>query len=168
MPNDSHAKTASAPKYILAGVLLVVVGIVSFLVLQPDKAQISTDCDTNPNSETKTIRAGSVSIEAEVVTKGEDKARGLSGRNCLNPDSGMLFTYELTGDYCFWMKDMNFAIDMIWMDDEKQIVTIKDSVSPDTYPNSFCPDKPAQYILEVPAGYAADAGWSVGTAFRWQ
>jgi len=128
---------------------------------------VRTDCEVNTKLETVTISSEGTSIQAEVVTSGEDKARGLSGRNCLNPDTGMLFLYELSGDYCFWMKDMNFSIDMIWMDDEKRIVTIKDSVSPETYPQSFCPEKPSQYILEVAPGFTAKAGWSIGTQLNW-
>lgn len=75
----------------------------------------------------------------------------------------MLFTYELSGDYCYWMKDMKFDIDMIWLDEDKTIVTVKDNVSPDTYPQSFCPDRPASFVIELAAGMAAKYDWQVGT-----
>lgn len=61
---------------------------------------------------------------------------------------------------------MNFAIDMIWLDEDKKIVTTQNSVAPDTYPQSFCPDQPAQYIVEVQAGKSKDSGWQVGTQFE--
>ena len=79
----------------------------------------------------------------------------------------MLFVYgDASTERCFWMKDMNFAIDMIWLDKDRQIVTIQSNVSPDSYPKSFCPDKPAQYVLEVNSGFAKQSGWLVGTKFE--
>lgn len=168
MPNDNHAETASGLKLIFwLGGLFVFVAAVFLLVIKPDFAKAPADCMVNPELDIVPIQASNRLIHAEAVESGEDKARGLSGRDCLRPDSGMLFSYELSGDYCFWMKDMNFAIDIIWMDEDKRIVTIKDSVSPDSYPQSFCPDKPSKFILEIPADYASKADWIVGTQFSW-
>lgn len=158
----------SAPRNVIIVAIVCGIGFGSWLFLRTETSPVRTDCDTNPALQTKDISAGETQVRAEVVESGADKAKGLSGRNCLNPDSGMLFMYELSGDYCYWMKDMNFSIDMIWLDDEKRIVTIQDSVAPETYPQSFCPDKPARYVLEVPAGFAARSGWNSDTTLNWQ
>lgn len=120
-------------------------------------------CNINRDLRQTTISAKGANIVAEIAENEEDKVVGLSGRKCLGEENGMLFVYHNTGDYKFWMKDMNFAIDMIWLDDEKNIVTIKSKVDPDTYPRSFGPDRPAQYILEVNSGFAETADWTVGT-----
>lgn len=143
--------------------VLVVGAVGGYLFLRNTRSNDALVCNPYDALPTTTISSDKALIRAEVAENGEEKARGLSGRNCLDPDTGMLFTYGLSGDYCFWMKDMKFAIDMVWLDEDKKIVTIKDGVTPDTYPSSFCPDKPAQYIIEVAAGSAAAYEWKVGT-----
>jgi uncharacterized membrane protein (UPF0127 family) len=64
------------------------------------------------------------------------------------------------------MKDMKFALDMIWLDESKKVVTVKANVTPDTYPGSFCPDGPAQFVIEVPAGTAAGYKFEPGSQVR--
>ncbi len=173
MPNGSPAKIVLVRKLLFV-VTIFVIGFAAFwLFVRPDSGESSfgqetqASCYTNYDLETITLSTDNKNISAEVASDGDDKVLGLSGRDCLNPDSGMLFAYELTGDYCFWMKDMNFPIDMIWLDDEKKVVTIESDVRPDSYPQTFCPTKPAQYILEVDTGYAEDVGWQIGTEFSW-
>lgn len=120
-------------------------------------------CNVNRDLKTTTIHANGRNVLAEVAREEQDKVQGLSDRNCLDEGKGMLFVYDATGDYCFWMKDMHFPIDMIWLDDDKKIVTIHANVEPGTYPKSFCPDKPAQYILELNSGAAKASEWVIGT-----
>ncbi len=148
---------------IIAVVTSVILAGAVFVSVKKSEAPTSRSCNPGGSLATTTISSEAALIRVEVAESGEEKTQGLSGRNCLDPDSGMLFTYDHSGDYCFWMKDMKFAIDIVWLDDEKKVVTIKDGVHPDTYPQSFCPDRPARYIVEVAAGKAADYGWQVGS-----
>lgn len=128
-------------------VILAVVGIKSV-----EKNQIDIDF-------------GSVNLEKiELANSEQSRAKGLSGRNSIEGNQAMLFVFdEASLDKCFWMKDMNFAIDMIWLDESKKVVDIKRDVTPDTYPKSFCPSKPAKYVLEVQAGLSKQAGVGVGS-----
>lgn len=124
-------------------------------------------CEINRDLGQTTISAKGRNVTAEVVRDEAEKAKGLSDRKCLGEGKGMLFAYDTTGDFCFWMKDMNFPIDMLWINDDKTIVTVEPRVSPDTYPaKTFCPDRPAQYVLELNAGVAEDSGWGVGTKLK--
>lgn len=148
---------------IIVVVTSVILAGAVFGFVKKGEAPTSRSCNPGESLATTVISSDAALIRVEVAESGEEKAQGLSGRNCLDPDSGMLFAYDHSGDYCFWMKDMKFAIDMVWLDDEKKIVTIKDRVSPATYPESFCPSIPARYIVEVAAGQAADYGWQAGT-----
>lgn len=91
---------------------------------------------------------------AEVVRDDAARQRGLSGRTALAADQAMLFVFPAGEANCFWMKDMNFSIDMIWLDITKQVTHIAHNVSPDTYPQSFCPKKASTYVLEVPVALA--------------
>lgn len=66
----------------------------------------------------------------------------------------MLFVFEEDGYHAFWMKDMKFSIDMIWLDESMAIVHIERNVSPSSYPNTYKSPEPARYVLEVQAGTA--------------
>ena len=107
-------------------------------------------------------------IAIEIVNDDASRILGLSGRAELSDDQGMLFEFDDSSTkHCFWMKDMKFSIDIVWLDQNKNVVEIKDDVSPDTYPNSFCPDKPAKYVLEVASGRAEELGIIKISALSW-
>jgi uncharacterized membrane protein (UPF0127 family) len=103
----------------------------------------------------------------EVVETNEEKARGLSNRESINSDAGMLFVFEKPSvENCFWMKDMRFSIDMVWLNEQKEVVTVVENVSPGTYPAEFCPSEPAKYGLEVRAGRANQTVMTLDTKLR--
>lgn len=166
MPNDRHEKTESALSRII--LLAVLIATVFLLVLYGANAlrrEAANEqvCDSDPTLQTVTISGGNGTVVAEVA---KNKSLGLSGRDCLDQGRGMLFVYQNTSDYCFWMKDMNFSIDMVWLDEAKNIVTIHKNATPDSYPATFCPTRPAMYILEVPTGYSSTADWQEGTQLQ--
>lgn len=169
--NARPAKTESALKRffqfaLASGVayglgIFAAIGLV-FVILNAPVEAPQGDCVPPGNLDVIELQIGKESYRAEVAATSDRQARGLSGRLCLGADQAMLFSYTSPGDYCYWMKDMNFAIDMVWLDADKQITTIESDVRPDTYPTSFCPDRPSQFVVEVPAGTARSKGWSIG------
>ncbi len=104
----------------------------------------------------------SKTYQIEVVDTNAKKTKGLSDRESLCEECGMLFVYEKPGIYNFWMKDMNFPIDIIWLNESKEIVFIKEDLSPDTFPNSFGTNLKSQYVLEFNAGFAEEHGLKFG------
>ena len=101
-------------------------------------------------------------LNLEVMRTQEEQIWGLSGRESLNENAGMLFVYEEPVVPSFWMKDMNFSIDIIWIGSDRKIVDITENIAPETYPNTFRPKAPIQYVLEVNAGWALDRNVAVG------
>ena len=95
-------------------------------------------------------------VKLDVVRTQKEQTRGLSGRKFLEEDAGMLFVYERERIPGFWMPDMNFSIDIIWIDKNKKIVGIEEHVAPETYPEIFRPSSPVLYVLEVNAGWSKD------------
>jgi uncharacterized membrane protein (UPF0127 family) len=79
---------------------------------------------------------------------------GLGGRKSLPENQGMFFIFDEPGDYSFWMKDMQFPIDIIWLDEHGVITHIEKNVAPETYPKTFFPGKKSLYVLETNSGYA--------------
>lgn len=98
----------------------------------------------------------------EVMTTDAQHAKGLSGRLSIPENYGMLFVLGSPQKVGFWMKDMNVAIDMIWLADDGTIVGIEEAVSPDTYPTPFYPPVPVRFVLETRAWEAYRQGWEVG------
>ena len=102
----------------------------------------------------QTITVAGVPVRAEVVSTEASRQQGLSGRDALAPNTGMLFVFESDGRWGFWMKDMKFGIDIVWVAADGTVVTIAKDVSPDTYPSVLYPTGSARYVVELPAGFA--------------
>lgn len=113
-------------------------------------------------NEKKIIKINDTSIKVEVVDTPQTRTMGLSGRETLPEGTGMLFIFDSPAQDGFWMKDMKFAIDIVWIDENYQIVDIDKSVLPETFPEVFYPDRAIKYVLEVPAGYTNQHQIGVG------
>lgn len=105
---------------------------------------------------TLSIAEKDFSIEVQIADSVDVQALGLSGRDGLSKESGLLFVFNQDAYYPFWMKDMSFAIDMIWINVDKKIVHIEHAVQPDTYPQTYVSPEPARYVLEVASGIAKE------------
>lgn len=102
----------------------------------------------------RTLQLDGQRYELQVSDTKSQQAKGLGGRASLPTDKGMLFVFDQSVSHCFWMKDMHFAIDIIWLDDRKQVTHIERRITPDTYPHTFCPTQPSRYVIELNAGQA--------------
>jgi hypothetical protein len=101
-------------------------------------------------------------FEVELAQTEAEQIQGLSGRAQLGATEGMLFVYATTTIPSFWMKEMNFSLDIIWLDQNQKIADITLNISPATFPTTFSPKKPVQYVLEVPAGTAVKNNLQLG------
>lgn len=106
----------------------------------------------------RVVAVGSTEIQVEIADSSAKRVLGLSGREGLAPNSGMLFIFDSDQKWGMWMKDMRFPLDIIWADAVGNIVTIARGISPESYPKVFEPSAPARYALEVPAGWSAAHG----------
>lgn len=86
------------------------------------------------------------------------RQEGLSGYKSLDADQGMLFIFPTPVDVGFWMKDMNFPIDIVWMNKDRKILGITKNVGPETYPKTFPSPNKVQFVLELNAGGAEKFG----------
>lgn len=94
-----------------------------------------------------------VPVSLEVVDTPTLRHQGLSGRPRLAEGIGMLFVFDTPDTYGFWMKAMRFPIDIVWLDTDKTVVHIVESAAPESFPDVFYPSTPAQYVIELPAGF---------------
>lgn len=103
-------------------------------------------------------------VACEIASSPEDRALGLMYRERLDPGSGMLFVFEKSGRYGFWMKNMRFPLDMIWITSDLQIAAINENVPACGEGNcpSIGPGTDVRYVLEVEAGFAKKHALAAG------
>lgn len=94
-------------------------------------------------------------IKVEVADSVWERAEGIMFRKSLGENQGMLFVLEEEERPRFWMKNMNFPLDIIWIKQDKRVAQISRNATPctDNCP-TFNPSEKVKYVLEVPAGFA--------------
>jgi len=110
----------------------------------------------------KEIKIGDKNISVDFSDTDCKRTLGLSGRESLIKDEGMLFAFEKQGNYGFWMKDMKFPIDIIWIKEDFSVSGIVGNFSPEDYPKVLGNNYLAKYVLEVPTGFSAENNIKVG------
>jgi len=98
----------------------------------------------------------------EIVSDSVGQNEGLSNRKILYNKTGMLFAFEQMIQHFFWMKDMLFPIDIIFFDNNWQIILIESNLQPNTYPKIFGSGVDSQYVLEINAGEADFYDFQIG------
>jgi len=106
-----------------------------------------------------TIRGAT--FHAELALTPERRAQGLSGREELAPDEAMLFLFGAPGLPGFWMPDMHFDLDLVWIRGDR-IVDLTPFVSRREPDRVHRPSEPTDVVLEVLAGTATLHGWRPG------
>ena len=114
--------------------------------------------------QTPLVQINEVNIPVELATTSAAVQKGLSGRLSLDSDKGMLFVFSRPAIYRFWMPDMHFPLDIIWIkngiivDISQNIPNIFDPKNPKFY----TPSSPAQYVLEINADFSKNKGIKIG------
>lgn len=108
---------------------------------------------------------GETSVTLDIADTDETRTRGLSGTVSMPKNHGMLFVFEENKVHGIWMKEMNFALDIIWLNEWSEVIYIERNVSPDTFPKVFGPTGTSKYVLEFNAGFVAKNSIKVGDKF---
>lgn len=131
---------------------------------------ISAGCHSSTNTTTSlpqkqvaitSVMIGKKTVKVEVMDTDEKRSQGLSGRTALPDGQGLLFDFTNVDNRLpgFWMKEMLFDIDILWIADNKVIAINRNVPKPD--PNIplrqlpvYYPPAEVDYVLEVPAGFS--------------
>jgi len=147
-------------KIILSVLLCGVAFFVLFFILQqPSETSFS---HFSPSSSADVIQTPTGTIRIIRADTEESRQRGLSNQENLPIDSGMLFIFPAAAIQGFWMKDMHFPLDIVWIDAHKKIIGIAQNVTPESYPEVFMSPDPIKYVLEINAGKSDDFGLKKG------
>lgn len=119
---------------------------------------------------TPTVTIGAASFTAELAATPAQRTQGLSGRADLPQGTGMLFVFEREDRLAFWMKDMRFPLDMVWIGPQCNVVDITQNAPPPEPDQplaelaTYVPPAPAMYVLEINAEDPLGAGLKPGDA----
>lgn len=155
MPNNDTARIAWAPKQAVLPAVLCALSAVLFVagLFLPSSGQL-------------TLHGRGQAYHLEIAASPTAQARGLGNRLSMPAHHGMLFLNLYPARQCFWMKDMYFPLDIIWLSGTKRVVQVRSSLPPDSFPEHFCAPGLAQYVIELHAGEAARAGIAPGTQLQ--
>jgi hypothetical protein len=150
-------------KYLLFATLIALVGV---WVMEKSNTDIFSSPTTQANSELPSaiaVKLSEISTSVEIrgviipveIATGTAIQKGLSGRASLNSESGMLFVFSKPDIYRFWMPNMNFPLDIIWINRGKVVDITKNALNnfDPANPRFYTPSTPARYVLEVNAGF---------------
>lgn len=102
----------------------------------------------------------------EVARTEKEITQGLSGRKTLADNAGMLFIFPQKSIYAFWMKEMNFPLDFVWLDNEMVVDLTKNVLPPDKNNQNnlpiYRPKQPINRVLEINAGLIDKTGLKIG------
>jgi uncharacterized membrane protein (UPF0127 family) len=120
------------------------------------------------STETTTVQFANDAVEAQIADTGQLRSRGLGYRDGLEPGTGMLFVYEEPALQTFWMKGMRICLDIVWIEDG-ELKGAAENVCPepgvaDADLTRYASPEPVRYVLEVPAGWLDEHGYSAGDA----
>lgn len=113
------------------------------------------------------VTVGDIEIEAEIADTNALRSRGLSFRDGLEPGHGMIFIFDDASPRSFWMREMRFCLDIIWIENG-EIVGAAEHACPepgvaDQDLQRYRSPEPVTYVLEMPAGWLDKNGFGVGT-----
>lgn len=112
----------------------------------------------------KTITINHHQLKVEVADSLTKQTQGLSNRPYLSEEQGMLFIFNRHFKPVFWMKDMRFPLDIIWISDGIIVDITSNIPAPQSGQplKQYFPSQPVNYVLEVNAGWSAKNNIKIG------
>ncbi len=158
---------------VVIGAVAIVIGLIAVGVLyfspaiigmlsQPEYEQqellISQEVRSGGNGFRQVnVIVNGVVLVADIAATNEQRTMGLSVKDSLDENEAMLFVFDEEAEHTFWMKNMKFPIDIIWIDSDNTVVHIEHNLQPCSS-GVFCPTyKPnddSLYVLETIGGFA--------------
>lgn len=163
-----------APLFALVLFLVVVAAVLSVLFVEK-VARSPRQSDPNCSESSMYLTERNVKLFAkskyvydiEFAKTPSQQELGLSYRDCIPKYAAMIFLFPIDDKFGIWMKNMAFAIDVIWLDKDKKVVTIEKDMQPSSYPKIYYPNADIRYVIEMAPGSVADLGVAVGDTMNW-
>lgn len=108
---------------------------------------------------------GDIAMDVEIADDDGKRMRGLMYRTDLPEDRAMLFVFGETRPVMMWMKNTPLSLDMVFLQDNGTIATIREKTEPFSE-NIVSSGVPVAYVVELRAGTADRLGLKVGEKVR--
>ncbi len=141
----------------------IIIGIGIFIIMLAVAGLYRVFISDRIRGKLQAVKIGDVSFEVEIADNAITQAKGLSGREFLPKNKGMLFLFGGFGVRSFWMQGMEFPLDIIWISGD-EIVGISENLPPagfgelEVYKSPDSVDK----VLEINAGLSEKFGFKIG------
>jgi uncharacterized membrane protein (UPF0127 family) len=160
---------------IAAAILYFYPAIINMLGGREDEGQeliIGNEATSSSNGYRQAnVTVNGVVLVADISANNEQMTKGLSVKDALAENEAMLFVFGNEGEHTFWMKNMKFPIDIIWIDGNKTVVHIEHNLQPCGY-GLLCPTyEPGQdslFVLETVGGFAEKHDVVQGTQVQFE
>ncbi len=145
------------PTYIAMVILLISAIVLIIYIFYKTKAPSKNEILDINDYDTISVQVNGKLYKLKFADTNKKRQQGLMYIETLPKNEGMLFVFEKPGIYPFWMKDTKIPLDIIWLDDTKQVVYIKENAKPcattvGAVCKSIIPTKKAKYVIELNAG----------------
>lgn len=108
-----------------------------------------------------------IAIDIEIAATRAEKTRGLMWRRHLSQNAGMLFVFDSPAEQQFWMRHTYLPLDIVFIDEKKRVLNIARSTQP-LSDSRYTSEGPAQFVLEVNAGFCQKYRIEPGDRVAWQ
>ena len=150
-------------KFLASSIIIIFFLIMGFFLINRSSKNFKLE---NKPANIQYVKLAGQSIKVDLVLTPIEQERGLSGRLGLDDNEGMLFIFSRSDKYNFWMKDMNFPLDIIWISGDMKVIYIKKDARPELYPEAYGPEEDAKYVLEVVSGFSDRNNLRVGDEIK--
>lgn len=114
------------------------------------------------------VRSGDTlrTIDIEVADTDSSRGRGLMERSEIPPDTGMLFVFPAPEPQAFYMMNTPRSLDIQFYGPDSTLLNVAENTVPYSVDNVYS-EGPAQFVVEVPAGYSRRIGLVQGDRITW-
>lgn len=155
------------PQWLLYNFFYVTLLFVFYLI--PNNLEFAQGIPQNHNVSSVVI--GDSQVIVDLALTPTEQSKGLAVKDTIKENEGMLFIFESPKKHSFWMKDMKFPIDIIWIDQEGRISHIEKSLQPCIFLlpcPSFSPSNDSLYVLEVVSNFTNKYNVNVGDKVQFE
>ena len=141
-------------KYLI--LVLILFGAVVWWTQNPTDSYMTPTAEVGVKWDFPYVQINNTKIPVELAQTEAEVQKGLSGRASLDAEKGLLFIFSKPDYYRFWMPDMNFPIDIVWIV-EGEVIGIHENISnrfDPKNPKFYTPPRPINRVLELNAGFA--------------
>lgn len=165
MSKSQTSKKPSGTFYLIAVLSVIATLMLLEQFVIPRLNQPATTLVENQKTTLVPLTVGDQVVQVEIRDDEVERELGFSGRKSIGDNEGMLFVFGELVQPTFWMKDMQFSLDVLWIREGK-VVQIEENVPHPTEAEAviatMIPQNPVDMVLEVPSGWVSRTGVKVG------